>query len=436
MSELSQSTKQLIQQYQDWHHSLQIKEGASTVHVDEVASRVASFYEKIRGIIDWREERLLRKTAIERMLRRRMFLGKKGEKIASSLIYELIRGGHFPNDKIEESKIAEIQKLIDKYVFIIEKSPSNQDNHKIQLYNWLVGIAACELEDILSPRLREKALIKYMYGLMKERIKIKEKIITVGGIREEEKNTQIYIAVQQSLFKLDESLITYHLLKRRYSNWLNLENNQLTDITENIFAIWESIEADLSHPLANKFYQICERYDTPYLLLGDIISEDPLKSQEKISEPGVLEGLVRKTYNRRLDTLKSRLGRAAFYSTLSIFLSNILVLLAIEIPFTKLLTGNFYWLSIAVDILGPTFLMAFLVLTIRPPKKGNLERVIMETIKIAYQRESKDSYEVRTAPKRSIAVNAVINLFYLVSFCASISLIIYGLYKVKFPPLS
>ena len=172
------------------------------------------------------------------------------------------------------------------------------------------------------------------------------------------------------------------------------------------------------------------------MLLGDIISEDPLKSQEKISEPAVLEGLVRKAYNRRLDTLKSRLGRAAFYSTLSIFLSNILVLLAIEIPFTKLLTGHFYWLSIAVDILGPTFLMAFLVLTIRPPKKGNLERVIMETIKIAYQRESKDSYEVRTAPKRSIAVNAVINLFYLVSFCASISLIIYGLYKVKFPPLS
>lgn len=436
MPELSQSTKQLIQQYQNWYRSLESKKEVPTIHVDEVASRVASFYEKIRGIIDWQEERLLRKTAIERMLRRRLFLKENGEGIASSLVYELIRGGHFPNDKIEESKIVEVQKLIDKYVFIIENSPSNQNNHKTQLYNWLIEIAACELEDILSPRYREKALIRYMYELMKERIKIREKIVTIGGIKEERKNTQIYIAVQKSLFKLDEPLINYHLLKRRYFNWAELEKNQLIDISKNIFSIWESIEIDLSHPLTNKLYKICGIYNTPYLLLGDIISQDPMKAQEKISKPEILEGLIRKVYNKRLNTLKSRLRKAAFYSTLSIFLSNILILLAIEIPLVKYITGNFNLVSIGADILVPTFLMAFLVLTIHPPKKGNLEQTIMEVIKIVYKRENKDFYEIKTSPKRSLLVNIMTNFFYLISFCASFGLIIYGLYKINFPPLS
>ena len=54
-----------------------------------------------------------------------------------------------------------------------------------------------------------------MYELMKERIEIRERIVTIGGIKTEEKNTQIYIAVQQALFKLDEALISYHLLQKR-----------------------------------------------------------------------------------------------------------------------------------------------------------------------------------------------------------------------------
>ena len=65
MSEPSQSTKKLIQRYQVWYQSLQPKESEIiTIHVDEVASTVAAFYEKIRGVVDWREEHLMRRAAI------------------------------------------------------------------------------------------------------------------------------------------------------------------------------------------------------------------------------------------------------------------------------------------------------------------------------------------------------------------------------------
>ena len=130
--ELSDATKSLIQKFKIWSQSELPKQGVSTIHVDEVALRVAAFYEQIRTIVDWKEEHLMRRAAVIRKLKRR-FLDlelnnySQQEGMAESLVMELIRGGHFPNDKIEESKIQDVQEIIDKYIFILKNSPENKD---------------------------------------------------------------------------------------------------------------------------------------------------------------------------------------------------------------------------------------------------------------------------------------------------------------------
>ena len=437
MAKLSQPTKHLIQRYQDWYKSLQPKEDVITIHVDEVASQVASFYEKIRGVVEWKEEHLLRRTAVQRVLKRRLLTKKSNEKIAEPLIMELIRGGHFPNDKIPEQKIKEIQKLIDKYAFILENSPNQSaETQELRLFNWMASVAACEIEGALAPSIRENALIEYMTGLMRERIKLNEGTIVIGGITEEEKNIQIHIAVQRALFKLDQPMISYYLLKKKYSEWQDISLPTLKEIAANIYLIQAKIKNDLSHPLADKFYKVCEKYDTPYLLLGDILSQAPLEAEEKIIQPEILENSVKEAYNKRLRTLKSRLTRAAIYATLSIFITNIVSLLAIEIPFTKYVTGEFNFLAIGVDILGPTLLMAFLVITIKHPAKENLVQTIMEVTKIVYVRERKDVYEIRSYKKQGAIAGFIIAVLYILSFAFSVWIIFWCLNKLRFPPLS
>lgn len=438
---LSQETQKLISCYEVWHQSLQPKDKTAKIHVDEVASKVAAFYEKIRGIIDWKEEHLLKKGAIERMLKRKFFSGIDltngnfdNNSASESLILELIRGGHFPNDQIEESKIKEVQKIIDKYIFILNNLP--EEEKRIQFYSWFSSIAACEIEEILSPSLKERALINYMFQIMKQRIKLNQGILAKKSIKEEDKNIQIYIAVQRALFNLDPPMISYHLLKYRYPQWKDLSQNQLNEISRNIYSIWKRLEKDLSHPLGDKFYQICETYDTPYLLLGDVLATSPKETKEKIKNPEVLENLTKEAYNKRLKTLKSRLTRAAFYATLSIFLTNIVSLLAIEIPFTRYVTGQFNFLAIGIDILVPTFLMFLLVITIKPPRKGNLEKVIMEMMKIAYETKTEEAYEIKIYRKKGIMFRTIINTFYFLFFCLFLGLIILGLYQVNFPVLS
>jgi len=441
MAQLSQATQKLIARYQQWHQSLQPKEGTASIHVDEVASKVAAFYEKIRGIIDWKEEHLLKRRAIERILKRRLFSKLdlsngnifEDPDIAEPLVLELIRGGHFPNDKIEESKIREVQKAINKYVFILNKAKSGPKKSKLQLYSWISGIAACEIEEILSPSVKERALIAYMFEVINQRIKLSEKM----KLDEKEKNTQTYIATQKALFNLDAPVISYHILKYRYPEWKNLSEDQFNEFAENIHSIKENLEKDLNHPFGDKFYQICEKYDTPFLILGDVLSKNPTEAKEKLSDPELLEALIIAHYNQRVKTLKKRLGRAAFYATLSIFLTNIVSLLLIEMPFNKWITGYFfnYW-AITIDILGPTFLMFLLVITIKPPKKENLPKVLMEVMKSVYGKDKKDVYEIKKYRKRNIIFEAIINLFYLLGFLVILVLIIWSLYQVNFPPLS
>ena len=443
MPQISEATQKLISRYQSWQKSLGPQEEISTIHVDEVASRVAAFYEKIRGIIDWKEEHLLKRRAIERILKRRLFskLLSEGEisknSIAEPMVLELIRGGHFPNDKIEEITIEQVQKIINKYVFIANNTTYDQKKSRIQLYSWLSAIAACEIEEMLSPSSKERALINYMFEIMKQRIRVNEGILKVKGITEKETNIQTYIAVQQALFNLDAPVISYHLLKYRYPEWKDFALDQLNDIAKNIHLIKNTLEKDLNHPLGDKFYYICEKYDTPFLLLGDVLSKNPTQAREEISNPELLETAITINYNQRVKTLKKRLGRAAFYATLSIFLTNIVSLLVIEMPFNKWVTGYFfnYW-AITIDIIGPTFLMFLLVITIKPPKKENLPRVLMEVMKIVYEKGKKDIYEIKKFRKRNIIFETIINLFYLLGFLVILYIIIWALYQVNFPPLS
>ncbi len=438
MPEVSSYTKRVLEKYLISSKMLSRKKDEPTIHVDEIAMRVASFYEKIRGVIDWKGEHLLKRGAIGRMLKRKIFSqinlndGKftKDSIQAEPLIIELIRSGHFPNDKINESKIEEVQKAIDKYVFIIKNHQPSESTSRLSFYQWLSSIAACEIEEILSFSIKERALISYMYRSMKETIEMEEKI------DEKDKNILIYIAVQQALFDLDSQIIGYHLLKYKYKEWKNLSEEELEEVTNNIHSTKEQINSYLNHPSLKKIYQVCKIYNTPYLLIGDMLEEDPKKAKKIIQNPEEVESSIKKHYKERVKMMKSRLSRAAIYATISIFLTNVFALLAVEIPFTTYVMGQFSPTAIAIDIFVPTLLMAVLVMTIQSPPEKNEKKVVMETMKVIYKTDNKQSFNIKKPKEKKFIFQFVINFLYLLSFCLSVGGIIYLLQKINFPPLS
>jgi hypothetical protein len=407
------------------------------LHVDELASKVAKLYEGVRRIIDWKEEHLLRRTAIERILKRSLISEISGihmiadvdpEKLAEPLVLEAIRGGYFKNDSIPKNKIFEVQSLLKKYIYILKnnqlaKGITKLDiKRRVEFYNWILSIAACELEELLDPPLRQSGLINLMTTSVYRSIKLDP----TENINKEDVYLQTYIAVHRTLFNLDDPFISYNILKYRYPDLFDKPEETVPVFTQDAINIWNRVAEDLESDLGKELFKICERYDVVYRMIGDVADElasNPNDMEKKFSNPAELVQLATNAYNARLKTLKSRLFKSAIFSTLSIFVGGSVSLFIVEVPLAKLFLGKFSGLAVLVDIMIPTVLMFVLVAMIRPPKKTNLQKVIDEIKRIVYGNYEKNIYEVSLKQKTSMFVKAIFVLIYLAGGLTSLYLI-------------
>lgn len=428
--ELSKGAQQLLARYEAWNQSLQPQGNTTNIVVDDVAAKVASFYEKIRGVVDWREEHLLRKTAIERMFKRRILFNGNSSEMAEPLLNELIRSGHFPNNRIPTSAIQEIQQVINKYAFLVEKGKTYADkkNHSF-LEDWVLNIGACEIEEILASPLREKALIEFMTQDMEETVSIRQK--DQDRVSEDQRKLQIFVGVQRALFKLDEPTISLHILERFYPTWNSLTNEELVTISQKLESIHTTINKILRYPFAERFYQLIERLDTPYLILGDIVSNHPTNFLEIVHDPTKFEEDLGNAYDIRLSKLKNRMRRAAFFSTISVFLSKVLIAISIEIPIDGL---NYQTLIWSVSI--PPLLLLFLISTKRASSRENLQKVLLEVTKITYQNERRTSHTIAFPSKRKSFMGFIVRITYWLSFFLSFGILIHILQQFHFSTLS
>ncbi|MDP3900729.1 MAG: hypothetical protein Q8Q38_00035 [bacterium] len=427
--ELSPSTQQLITKYRNWVVSKEAKTVENTIEVDEVASKVAAFYEKIRGVVDWREEHLLRKTAIERMLKRRLLMTRKPEEVAEPLLSELVRGGHFPNGRIPTSAIPAVQEIITKYLFLIEHAKKEAGGEtKIKdprsLESWLLGIAASEIEETLSPPLKELALREFAALRMQSRI--------TADLPESEFNFLILIAVERALFQIDDTTLNQHLLFKFIPDWDHPSHQTLLAVSERIWNIRKQIEDLFHHPLAEYVYRYVEKHDTPYLLLGDIVEQHREEVLDLTLDPAATEGLVREAYEARLQKLKKKLRRAGIYSTLSIFVSKVVLAVAIEVPLDRYLVQHPSLLPLALSVSIPPLLMFFLVMGTRPSSEENFQRLLLETMALFYEKEPGPPHEIRLPKRRGGFVRAMVSLAYLSSFLVSFGALIWILNRLGF----
>ncbi len=407
------------------------------LHVDELASKVAKFYESIRRIIDWKEEHLIRRTAIERILKRTLISEISGihlisdldpNQIAEPFVLELVRGGYFKNDSIPKSKLFEVQSLLKKYIYILKNNPlakgvaSIDIKRRIEFYNWMLSIAACELEELLDPPLRETGLINLMTTSVYRGIKLDEE----ERLDKETVYLQTYITVHRTLFNLDSPIISYRVLRYKYPDLFDNSDEFLPTFSQKALDIWNELKEDLGHPLGRELFKICERYDVVYRVIGDIfdnLADSPSLIEKKFPNPVEVERLATEAYNARLKTLKTRLFRSAIYSTLSIFLAGGVSLFIFEVPIAKLFLGRFSPLAMFVDLMIPTALMFVLVAIIKPPKKSNIEKVLVEVKKVIYKEYERNIYEITLRKKKRWLANVIFVLLYLAGGIGSLYLV-------------
>lgn len=405
----------------------------ATIEVHDTISNVAWAYEKLRQAIDYQDEHLLRKNAVERILRRRLVAGVTADTLAEPLILELIRGRYLPNKTLAVSLIAQTADVVNKYVHLWTNVPTLSRDETDKLYGWYLGIMAVELNELLAPTEHEEALLRLMYQVTHQDITFDE-----THLSEDEKNTQLYIALHRTLLKSDPNIIRYHLFVRQHPEWRQAGPEAVVAIGQQLAIVKQIVEAQLFHSAGELLQRLMKKYAIVFLVFDDIARKYNADADQHMAIPDQLIGDIKAAYNERRKKVLRKITRNIIRSIIYVFLTKMLVLLLIEIPVEKILypghTALWQYIFIAIF---PPFLLFFLGITIRPAGKKNELAVIEKVEALVYRGDERNVLVRPRKPiRRSPFFTGLFRFIYALTFLVVFGGISWSMMQAGFTLLS
>ena len=120
----------------------------SQLTVSQTVSFFALLYEKIRNAVEFREDHLILRAAIERILKRRLSINPEGKGEAENLLREILWARYFDNGSFGGSDIIHIQAIIDRFLLLRKQMVLGRSGDLQQYYNqFLFDLVTCEIEE-------------------------------------------------------------------------------------------------------------------------------------------------------------------------------------------------------------------------------------------------------------------------------------------------
>src|SRR3990167_950156 len=83
---------------------------------DGVIETLARVYEKARNALEYRADHLVRRAAIERILKRRIILDKNQKSVTSHLLTELKWARYLAFTEVDQGLFSNLEKILEKYI--------------------------------------------------------------------------------------------------------------------------------------------------------------------------------------------------------------------------------------------------------------------------------------------------------------------------------
>lgn len=431
MNNLSSEIIPLLSYYDDLLKRISIKDSVPKFKVGEALSSVASFYERLRYAVDYKKEHLLRRNAIERILKRNLW--EKGEGsiliLGEALLKELTWARYIKNNHYPLSKINEIARIISKYLllsrnFAIEFEGSGEMKWK----DWLMGVASCEIEESLDPRVSSVDILSMAVESWFE----KKFNWTDGGLTPEEKEDESAIAIHRSLIRGDESQNAYYLLRRLYKNWNDVGEGEVEKNKIEIYKICLRIRKSLASPIQSRLYRFIQKEVSAFQILKSLIDENLESAKEIFKDPQKLSLKVSEVCNERYGEISSRVNRGIVRSVIYIFVTKIVFAIAIEVPYELYFVKHLSYMPIASSIAIPLLFVFLVTATIRKPGEENTERIIDLIYDFVYQGGKKEKTDFSVVKGRKSLTYNIFTGVYLVLFVLIFSFISYALVKIGY----
>lgn len=397
-----------------------------TIKVNFVISAAASVYETIRNAIEYREDHLLRRAAIYRILKRLLYLQNNSMDTAESLVRELIWARYLENETIPESKIKEISLIVDRYLGVWQVY--NQDKkhkEKRKTFEFLITLCSCEIEEHLGDSKKREALFNFTLETLAPHISL-----TNDSFTPEEKNLIIRIAVHKALLKSDIDLLSYELFNQFYPGWK--ENKvKFEAVAADLLIIRRKIKELQESKVTESIYYYCRNNIAPFLVLQEVLEKN-LEQVKANQNQTSLTNLIKKVTEDKYSKIRKKLTIATTRSILYIFLTKMLLAFIIEFPYERIVVKNINYVPLIINVLVPPIIMFLVTLTIRVPGEKNTKAIIAYIKGMMYQEVDEEIVDYRTRRKLNGSKRMIFGVFYSIGFFMTFGTIIYFLAKLHF----
>lgn len=425
----SDPIKKLIFAYDKQPQVERVGSNEPKIKVNVSISRVAFLYEKIRNAIDYKDEHLLRKNAIARMLKRRFYTEERTKDFGRLLLTELIRARYLPNNTLRESLIGDVDAIIYKYLVLLRAvAPDRMTKQKRLSADWIMSICATELEHTLVPQTREDAIVECMYKVIRQDVDLAQQIVEPT-----ERDVQVYIAIHRALIKSDFAIIRYHLLYHFVPEWRNPTAETLQQVTAHFYTIMSLVEAQVNHPLGDKLLRFIKRFSILFSILRDVIDKDPQGFDALITDPVAFEEKIREACNDRYAKARSKLRRSYIRTIIYVFFTKMLLALILEFPYDVFIIKSTNYGPLFINVIFHPILMFIIAASIKLPGKNNTDKIVELLKKVAYEDPHPGFlYKKRKAFSRSKALEVVFKIVYVIAFLLTFGVIVAILRKLNF----
>ncbi len=406
------------------------------LQVNEFVGFAAFAYEKLRNLVDYKDDVLLRKNAIKRLLRQRSMLTGvvKDETNAQDLLRELILSRYLPNNTISVTAVEQVAIIIKKYRLLVEELKKH-NWYATEFRKWLIAIEALEIEHLLVDEPIRHPLTRFAYQLLQP--------VFHQASREADEhiyNRQLVITIQRVLEKADADILSFHLAKHLFPEWFNNTLSSEPEAAVRWSKIYQEVNKELNHSLTRRLQTLVRRALVPFIVLRVSIRSRGFKGLANfLTNPEAVAATTATVYESYYANLRSKIRRKGIHAMAYIFLTKIILAIALELPYESYILGYVNKIALLINLLIPPFLMLLITLLVTSPGRQNIDKLVIGTKEILYGSEDPIFLKAPYLAKKQRSYRLAslgLGILSAITFLASFGGIIYLLYLLDFNLLS
>lgn len=425
---LSRLANLLITSFENEEINNQTKTG---INVNRFVSELATWYEKFRNAMDYRDEEVVRRAAIERILKRRFIFafGGTGEKIAPPLMRELLWARYFPEASISDEEVKKVGQVIDLYLELREQLLARQHDVKINIDSLIYQLLSSHLEIMLNKSKDVELISNFIFHLLRERIVIKDD-------SEETRDIQVFIAVRRAFAKDDIAFLRFHLFEQYFGK---VTEGNIHTIAANFSKGYGELERQIKYSLKERIVSYVKKQLPAFLIFAEVLRKERGGIRALINNTIEFQKSIFATAQARYKTISSKVRTAIIRSVIFILLTKFIFAFSVEATYDNIVLGHIAWNALIINIVVPPLLMVIASLFIRTPDNNNTKRIYDKTMNILFvdKPELDRTLIISLKPERKHPVlNVIFTILWWGAFILIFGYIDYILRIFKFSPAS